>query len=89
MAIREVESDNYLGVKKKLCQNEPSVWYKHVDRVQRCINSTIQRSTKFSPFEVLLGMRQKEDINLMQILNEETVDQFLEYGEEIRGKAKA
>ena len=74
----------------KLCTEDPSVWYKHVSRLQRAINSTFQRSINTSPFELLTGvkMKSKEDIPLIDLLHQESLEQFSEEREELRKRAK-
>ncbi|GFW19412.1 transposon Tf2-6 polyprotein [Trichonephila clavipes] len=53
-----------IPVLTKLSLDDSTKWYKYVDRLQRILNSTISRSTKWTPFELLVGikMRNKEDI---------------------------
>ncbi|GFW07969.1 hypothetical protein TNCV_3921011 [Trichonephila clavipes] len=53
-----------IPVLTKLSLDDSTKWYKYVDRLQRILNSTICRSTKWTPFELLVGtkMRNKEDI---------------------------
>lgn len=74
----------------KLSHEKPEKWYLHVDRVQRCINSTYQRSIAKTPFEILTGvrMRQKEDVRMLQHLNEEMVEIFDSEREKMRQEAK-
>ncbi|GFW16401.1 retrovirus-related Pol polyprotein from transposon 17.6 [Trichonephila clavipes] len=57
----------------KLSLDDSTKWYKYVDRLQRILNSTISRSTKWTPFELLVGikMRNKEDILIKDLLLEE------------------
>ncbi|GFY28118.1 retrovirus-related Pol polyprotein from transposon 17.6 [Trichonephila clavipes] len=53
-----------IPVLTKLSLDDSTKWYKYVDRLQRILNSTICRSTKWTPFELLVEtkMRNKEDI---------------------------
>ncbi|GFW21149.1 transposon Tf2-11 polyprotein [Trichonephila clavipes] len=53
-----------IPVLTKLSLDDSTKWYKYVDRLQRILNTTISRSTKWTPFELLVGikMRNKEDI---------------------------
>ncbi|GFU67110.1 retrovirus-related Pol polyprotein from transposon gypsy [Trichonephila clavipes] len=53
-----------IPVLTKLSLDDSTKWYKYVDRLQRILNSTISRSTKWTPFELLVGIkiRNKEDI---------------------------
>lgn len=73
----------------KLSGSNPEKWYQHVDRVQRCLNSTYHRSVSITPFEVLLGvkMRQKEDLHILNLLEEELVEKFGNEREELRVEA--
>lgn len=74
----------------KLSLDDPSKWYKHVDQVQRALNSTIQRSIDASPFEVMMGvkMKCKEDVLIREMLEKEAVDIFQEKRQEIREEGK-
>ncbi|GFY00781.1 hypothetical protein TNCV_2141731 [Trichonephila clavipes] len=62
-----------IPVLTKLSLDDSTKWYKYVDRLQRILNSTISRSTKWTPFELLVGikMRNKEDILIKDLLLEE------------------
>ncbi|GFU00440.1 hypothetical protein TNCV_4259361 [Trichonephila clavipes] len=79
-----------IPVLTKLSLDDSTKWYKYVDRVQRTLNSTICRSTKWSPFELLVGtkMRNKEDILIKDLLLEEMVKELLEQREFLRNDAK-
>ncbi|GFX51844.1 retrovirus-related Pol polyprotein from transposon 17.6 [Trichonephila clavipes] len=69
---------------------------KHVDALSRypvmirILNSTICRSTKWTPFELLVGtkMRNKEDILIKDLLLEEMAKELLEQREFLRNDAK-
>ncbi|GFU94006.1 hypothetical protein TNCV_2390951 [Trichonephila clavipes] len=69
-----------IPVLPKLSLNDSTKWYKYVDRLQRILNSTISRSTKWTPFELLVGikMRNKEDILIKDLLLEEMAKELLE-----------
>ncbi|GFX15532.1 pro-Pol polyprotein [Trichonephila clavipes] len=41
-----------IPVLTKLSLDDSTKWYKYVDRLQRILNSTISRSTKWTPFEL-------------------------------------
>ncbi|GFX11652.1 transposon Tf2-6 polyprotein [Trichonephila clavipes] len=45
-----------IPVLTKLSIDDPTKWYKFVDRLQRILNSTSNQSTKWSPFELLTGV---------------------------------
>jgi len=67
-----------VNVLAKLSTDNPTKWYQHVAAVQRAINSTYQRSIKRTPFELLTGarMRDKTDLKITELLQNEVVDQF-------------
>ncbi|GFW54990.1 hypothetical protein TNCV_2786051 [Trichonephila clavipes] len=79
-----------IPVLTKLSLDDSTKWYKYVDRLQRIINSTISRSTKWTPFELLVGikMRNKEDILIKDLLLEEMAKELLEQREFLRNDAK-
>ncbi|GFV40041.1 hypothetical protein TNCV_2783601 [Trichonephila clavipes] len=57
---------------------------------KRILNSTSNRSTKWSPFELLTGvtMRNKEDLYLRNLLMEEMVEELQEQRNQLRQDAK-
>lgn len=79
-----------IPVLAKLSIADPLKWYKHVATVQRFINSTTSRSTNRSPFELLFGvsMRNPEDYNLNEILEEEIINEFQTARQSVRKDAK-
>ncbi|GFT57569.1 transposon Tf2-9 polyprotein [Trichonephila clavipes] len=79
-----------IPVLTKLSLDDSTKWYKYVDRLQRILNSTISRSTKWTPFELLVGieMRNKEDILIKDLLLEEMAKELLEQREFLRSDAK-
>ncbi|GFS75448.1 integrase catalytic domain-containing protein [Trichonephila clavipes] len=79
-----------IPVLTKLSLDDSTKWYKYVDRLQRILNSTISRSTKWTPFELLVGikMRNKEDILIKDLLLEEMAKELLEQREFLRNDAK-
>lgn len=74
----------------KLCIEDPAVWYKNIGRVQRALNSTYQRSIGTSPFQLLMGtrMRNKDDLEVVRLLEQETAKQYDEAREDLRHNAK-
>ncbi|GFW86537.1 hypothetical protein TNCV_4333211 [Trichonephila clavipes] len=72
-----------IPVLTKLSLDDSTKWYKYVDRLQRILNSTISRSTKWTPFELLVGikMRNKENILIKDLLLEEMAKELLEQRE--------
>ncbi|GFX08268.1 retrovirus-related Pol polyprotein from transposon gypsy [Trichonephila clavipes] len=79
-----------IPVLTKLSLDDSTKWYKYVDRLQRILNSTISRSTRWTPFELLVGikMRNKEDILIEDLLLEEMAKELLEQLEILRKDAK-
>ncbi|GFY35430.1 transposon Tf2-9 polyprotein [Trichonephila clavipes] len=79
-----------IPVLTKLSLDDSTKWYKYVDRLQRILNSTISRSTKWTQFELLVGikMRNKEDILIKDLLLEEMAKELLEESELLRNDAK-
>ncbi|GFW51886.1 transposon Tf2-6 polyprotein [Trichonephila clavipes] len=79
-----------IPVLTKLSLDDSTKWYKYVDRLQRILNSTINRSRKWTPFELLVGikMRNKEDILIKDLLLEEMANELLEKREFLRNDAK-
>ncbi|GFV07429.1 hypothetical protein TNCV_1737841 [Trichonephila clavipes] len=79
-----------IPVLTKLSLDDSMKWYKYVDRLQRILNSTISRSTKWTPFELLVGIktRNKEDILIKDLLLEEMAKELLEQREFLRNDAK-
>ncbi|GFY20752.1 hypothetical protein TNCV_1119861 [Trichonephila clavipes] len=79
-----------IPVLTKLSLDDSTKWYKYVDRLQRILNSTICRSTKWTPFELLVGtkMRNTEDILIKDLLLEEMAKELLEKREFLRNDAK-
>ncbi|GFV87296.1 hypothetical protein TNCV_4032681 [Trichonephila clavipes] len=79
-----------IPVLTKLSLDDSTKWYKYVDRLQRILNSTISRSTKWTPLELLVGikMRNKEDILIKDLLLEEMAKELLEQREFLRNDAK-
>ncbi|XP_071043035.1 uncharacterized protein [Parasteatoda tepidariorum] len=75
----------------KLSLDNPSKWFKHVPTVQPLINSTVSSTTKFTPFELLTGvkMRNKEDLHIKKILEEEHIHILLENQQQMRKEAKS
>ncbi|GFT31145.1 retrovirus-related Pol polyprotein from transposon 17.6 [Trichonephila clavipes] len=79
-----------IPVLTKLSLDDSTKWYKYVDRLQRILNSTISLSTKWTPFELLVGikMRNKEDILIKDLVLEEMAKILLEQREFLRNDAK-
>ncbi|GBM13808.1 hypothetical protein AVEN_50150-1 [Araneus ventricosus] len=80
-----------IPVLAKLSIDDPAKWFKFVSDVQRIINSTVNRSTKCTPFELMTGvkMRNKADLKKKEILDEEYLNSIIQEKETIRKEAKA
>ena len=74
----------------KLSINEPDKWYKNLGNVQKFLNSTPQRSIGTTPFKILLGVDMKfaSDPELKRIIDEETVNIFMEERCKLREDAR-
>ncbi|GFX12660.1 retrovirus-related Pol polyprotein from transposon 17.6 [Trichonephila clavipes] len=91
------ESDEYIRTIKKLLQEvltkmsieDPTKWFKHVDSLQRVLNSVASRSTKYSPFELIIGVKMKnpEDVMIRNLL-EECQEQLFQHRDNLRREAK-
>lgn len=46
-----------ISVLSKLSIDDPSKWYRYVDRSQQAVNSTYSRSINATPFELLIGKK--------------------------------
>lgn len=70
--------------------NDTTKWHKFVGKVQMSINSTVTRSTKKTPFELMFGvkMANKDDFRLNEVLEEETTNEFTKNRLEWRQQAK-
>lgn len=79
-----------ISVLTKLCIENPTLWYRHVSRLQRALNSTYQRSIDTSPFELFVGskMKTKGDIEIYDLLSQEDRSSYVENREELRRAAK-
>ena len=79
-----------ISVLTKLSIDAPDKWYKEVNKVQKRINSTYQRSIDASSFEVMFGlkMKQRDDITLLQLIQKEAIAQFADDCVELRKTAK-
>lgn len=79
-----------INVLSKLSIEDPTKWYKFVDKVQQIINSTYARSTNTTPFELMTGikMRTKEDVRIKELIESEMIKQFENGRIELRKRAK-
>lgn len=79
-----------IPVLAKLSADSPGDWWKYVGQVQQFINSSVSRSTKRTPFELLTGekMRLRDDQQLRRVIEEELIGTFEEKRSHIRDEAK-
>lgn len=78
-----------INVLSKLTVDDPTKWYRRISAVQRSINSTYQRSIQMTPFELLTGVKMRnQNDEIIKLIEEESVQNFNEEREELRRKAK-
>ncbi|GFX58931.1 transposon Tf2-11 polyprotein [Trichonephila clavipes] len=79
-----------IPVLTKMSIEDPAKWFKHVDSLQRVLNSVPSRSTKYSPFELLIGVKMKnpEDVIIRNLLEEESQEQLFQHRDNLRREAK-
>ncbi|XP_062135072.1 myosin-9-like [Drosophila sulfurigaster albostrigata] len=79
-----------LSIISKLSADKPDKWFKFVPKVQRVINGTTHKSTKRSPFELMFGvkMRNDADCRILQMLDDEMYNSFDEERQKTRQEAK-
>ncbi|KMQ83277.1 blastopia polyprotein [Lasius niger] len=82
--------ETLIPILAKLSIDDPTKWFKYVDAVQMTMNSTISRSTKKSPFELLTGvkMRNKLQMEILELLEEESINDLMNKREEDREEAR-
>lgn len=80
-----------IPVLTKLALDDPSKWFVHVNKVQRFLNATFQRSINSTPFELLMGvkMRNAEDIKVAQVISDELINNFIDSRERLRQEARS
>lgn len=74
----------------KLTLADPKIWFKFVTPLQQILNSTVTRSTKRTPFELLFGVKmcRKDDLEVNNTLEEVIIDLFEEERNEMRKNAR-
>lgn len=78
-----------INVLSKLTIDDPTKWYRRISAVQRSINSTYQRSIQMTPFELLTGVKMRDQNDeILKLIEEEHIQNFNEQREELRKKAK-
>ncbi|GBO43341.1 hypothetical protein AVEN_232927-1 [Araneus ventricosus] len=73
-----------------LSKDDPTKWFKFAPELQRILNSTYQRSINLTPFELLVGvkLRDKTDLKIRELIEEEIRSNFQESRENLRKGAK-
>ncbi|GFV25544.1 hypothetical protein TNCV_1148141 [Trichonephila clavipes] len=79
-----------IPVLTKMSIEDPTKWFKHVDSLQRVLNSVPSRSSKYSPFELLIGVKMKnpEDVMIRNLIEEESQEQLFQHRDNLRREAK-
>lgn len=79
-----------LGVISKLSADRSETWYKYVSKVQSVVNSTVNKSTKYTPFQLMFGVEMKTalEVNINEILEAEMREVFMADRDETRTKAR-
>jgi hypothetical protein len=74
----------------KLALENPEKWYQFVKPVQCVLNSTFQSAIQTSPFRLMVGvdMKMKNDFKIVEIIENEWQNQFIEGRAEERERAK-
>ncbi|GFW62680.1 transposon Tf2-9 polyprotein [Trichonephila clavipes] len=69
---------------------DPTKWFKHVNSLQRVLNSVPSRSTKYSQFKLFLGVKMKnpEDVMIRNLLGEVSQEELLQHRGNLRREAK-
>lgn len=88
----QVERVNHtiIPLLSKLAAPTREKWYKYVEVAQKWLNMVPSRSTGKTPFQLLFGvqMRGKDDLNIKELIDEETQRLFNEHRDELRDAAK-
>lgn len=80
-----------LSVISKLSWGSPEKWYRFVEDVQRAINKAVHRTTKYSPFQVLFGVKMRDnpiDDSVIKTIEDELIENFNDERNTIRQEAK-
>lgn len=74
----------------KLSAPRPNDWYKCIDLVQQCLNTTPHRSIGMTPFRLLFGAHPhvRDNPDIRELLREELITSFVDDREELRQEAK-
>ncbi|GBM33934.1 hypothetical protein AVEN_79829-1 [Araneus ventricosus] len=80
----------FYPVFSKFSHDDPTRWFKHISNVQCVINTSTSRSTKYTPFELMMGtkMKNKEDVKVNEVLREEYLNHLMQERDEMRNDAK-
>lgn len=79
-----------ISIIAKLSSDDTSKWYKYVNQVQKAINSCVHSTTKYSPFEIMFGVKMNSTVsdNVLNMLQEELIADFNKEREDLRADAK-
>ncbi|GFV11135.1 transposon Tf2-8 polyprotein [Trichonephila clavipes] len=79
-----------IPVLTKMSIEDPTKWFKHADSLQRVLNSVPSRRTKYSPFELLIGVKMKnpEDVKIRNLLEEGSQEKLFQHRGNLRREAK-
>ena len=86
----EIMNKTIKNVLTKLSIQSPEKWYKHVGKVQTTMNSSYQRATCSTPFEVMFGktMNINNSTDIQKLISQEMIQNYYEQRENIRLAAK-
>lgn len=78
-----------IPILSKLAAPKYENWYKYVEQVQQYLNASPNRSTGFSPFELLVGktMRLKNDLKIKELIDSEVIRSLQQERDEMRAQA--
>ncbi|KAG5317167.1 POL3 protein, partial [Pseudoatta argentina] len=79
-----------ISILSKLSIEVPAKWYRHIDKLQRILNSMFNRSVNATPFDLLFGvkMRVETDLKLREVIAQEFRSRFEEERKKIRVRTK-
>ena len=61
----ELYNKTILRILRKFTSNDPTTWSKFIPLVQYVINASVSETTKYTPFELLFGVKQRQAIDLV------------------------
>uniref|UniRef100_A0A034VDD5 Pro-Pol polyprotein n=1 Tax=Bactrocera dorsalis TaxID=27457 RepID=A0A034VDD5_BACDO len=80
-----------LSMLSKLSINDPAKWYQYAAMVQKAINAHVHSSTKFTPYEIMFGVKMKSEMSsdIIRLLQEELLEVFQEDRRTMREECRA